>query len=155
MYAKAAFVFWTCLILYIFTLCTVTYVGVYLTYIAIPIIAISGLVMKCSTPTPDQQEVIDSTKSLGKEVNALLGEANHSLRQFNELSQLKRERTSHLVEKVTKLKHECLSIDLNGDCVYGASPQRVKEINTQVGVIEKQIDVIKSACEVEVESKYN
>lgn len=155
MYAKAAFVFWTCLILYIFTLCTVTYVGVYLTYIAIPIIAISGLVMKCATPTPEQQEVIDSAKSFGKEVNTLFGEANHSLRRFNELSQLKRERTAHLVEKVIKLKQECLPIDLNGDGNYGANPQRVKEINTQIRVIEKQIDVIKSACEVEVESKYN
>ena len=50
MHEKSTFVFWTALILYLITLFTVSYVGVYLTYIAIPIIVISGLIMKLTSP---------------------------------------------------------------------------------------------------------
>ncbi len=42
----AEFIFWTTLILYLITLFSVPYVGVYLTYVAIPIIIISGLICK-------------------------------------------------------------------------------------------------------------
>ena len=38
--------FYTTLILYVPTLLTVSYVGVYLTYVAIPVIVVSGLLMK-------------------------------------------------------------------------------------------------------------
>lgn len=43
---KAQFVFFITLFLYLVTLASVPYVGVYLTYIAIPIIIISGLIAK-------------------------------------------------------------------------------------------------------------
>ncbi|MDD5371875.1 MAG: hypothetical protein PHO62_00430 [Sulfurimonas sp.] len=43
---KAEFIFVITLILYLITLFTVPYVGVYLIYVAIPIIVISGLIAK-------------------------------------------------------------------------------------------------------------
>jgi hypothetical protein len=43
---KAEFVFIVTLVLYLVTLFTVPYVGVYLTYVAIPTIVISGLIAK-------------------------------------------------------------------------------------------------------------
>lgn len=43
---KIEFIFWATLILYIITLVSVPYVGVYLTYVAIPVIIISGLICK-------------------------------------------------------------------------------------------------------------
>ncbi len=53
-YEKASFVFFTTLILYIITLCTVSYVGVYLTYITIPVIVISGLIMLINAPKEEK-----------------------------------------------------------------------------------------------------
>lgn len=50
MYKTFAFIFWTTLALYLVTLFTATYVGVYLTYVAVPVIVLSGLVMKFSKP---------------------------------------------------------------------------------------------------------
>lgn len=50
MYKGFAFVFWITLGLYLVTLFTVPYVGVYLTYVAVPVIILSGLVMKFSKP---------------------------------------------------------------------------------------------------------
>jgi len=43
---KVEFIFWSILILYIVTFISVPYVGVYLTYVAIPSIVISGLICK-------------------------------------------------------------------------------------------------------------
>jgi len=54
MYKGFAFVFWTTLSLYLVTLFTVPYVGVYLTYVAVPVIVLSGLVMKFSKPRSEQ-----------------------------------------------------------------------------------------------------
>lgn len=54
MYKAFAFIFWTTLGLYLVTLFTVPYVGVYLTYVAVPVIVLSGLVMKFSKPRSEQ-----------------------------------------------------------------------------------------------------
>ncbi len=45
LHKTARIAFWLTLALYLLTLFTVDYVGVYLTYIAIPIIVVSGLIM--------------------------------------------------------------------------------------------------------------
>ena len=44
MHEKASFIFSITLILYLITLFTVSYVGVYLTYVALPVIIISGFI---------------------------------------------------------------------------------------------------------------
>jgi c-di-AMP phosphodiesterase-like protein len=100
MYEKSAFVFWVTLILYIITLSTVSYVGVYLTYIAIPIIVISGLIMMFFKPKPKTKEILDELSMFAKEVNQaknkILNEVNSSLSQFNEKSELIRIKTEGL-----------------------------------------------------------
>lgn len=50
LYDKSSILFWWTLILYLITIFTVSYVGVYLTYVAIPVIVISGLIMYCTAP---------------------------------------------------------------------------------------------------------
>lgn len=50
MHEKANFVFWITLVLYLITLFTVSYVGVYLTYIALPVIIISGFIAYVTRP---------------------------------------------------------------------------------------------------------
>jgi len=54
MYKASTFVFLVTLGLYLMTLLTVSYVGVYLTYIALPVIVISGLSMKFSKPRAEK-----------------------------------------------------------------------------------------------------
>lgn len=54
MHDKAGFVFYTTLALYLITLYTVSYVGVYLTYVALPVIVISGLIMYWTTPEDEE-----------------------------------------------------------------------------------------------------
>lgn len=54
MHDKAEFVFVTTLILYLITLFTVSYVGVYLTYVALPVVGISGLIMYWARPKKEE-----------------------------------------------------------------------------------------------------
>jgi len=75
MYKAAAFVFWTTLVLYLITLATVSYVGVYFTYVAVPVIITSGLVMKlCSLSSKEsgigEDEEIEMVAVLSKKVRS-------------------------------------------------------------------------------------
>ncbi len=49
-YEKSSVIFWLTLIIYLITLFAVSYVGVYLTYVAVPTIIISGFFMYCTRP---------------------------------------------------------------------------------------------------------
>ena len=62
MHEKANFVFTLTLILYLITLFTVSYVGVYLTYIALPVIVISGLILYMTEPKNNTTEQASSEK---------------------------------------------------------------------------------------------
>ena len=87
MHGMASLVFWLTLILYCITLFTVTYVGVYLTYIAIPLIVLSGLVMKFTKPNPKTEKAYNEVKStvheMGKAANSFLTDANSSLKELS------------------------------------------------------------------------
>ncbi len=75
MYEKAAFVFWTTLGLYLLTLFAVSYVGVYLTYVAIPIIVLSGLVMLISKP---KKQTLDGVRKVKGAAKSTLEEAKEA-----------------------------------------------------------------------------
>ena len=49
-YKKSSVIFWLTLVLYLVTIFTVSYVGVYLTYVAVPTIVVSGFLMYCTRP---------------------------------------------------------------------------------------------------------
>lgn len=76
MYEKAAFVFWLTLGLYLVTLFSVSYVGVYLTYVAIPFIALAGLVMLMTKPKKETTEAVSRVKGAAKNT---LDEAKQAL----------------------------------------------------------------------------
>jgi hypothetical protein len=50
LYEKSSATFWVTLIVYILIWCTVSYVGVYVTYVAGPLLLISGVIMWLSSP---------------------------------------------------------------------------------------------------------
>lgn len=74
MHEKAKFVFTLTLILYLITLFTVSYVGVYLTYIALPVIVISGLIMYITEPKNDTIEQENSKENRIEEIERRLKE---------------------------------------------------------------------------------
>ena len=70
MHSKFLFISLATLALYILTLCTVTYVGVYLSYIAIPIIIIFGVLALMTKPKNGTLEaIIQATNNEMKELN--------------------------------------------------------------------------------------
>jgi len=168
MHAKASFVFWLTLFLYLLTLFTVSYVGVYLTYIAIPILVISGLIMKCSTPKPEHKEIIDNSKSVlkeaGKTANSLLSEANNTLEEFNSslerynrVNELVRERSKIIRECTQSLKLEKISLEYAlKNCETFEEKQRVisqiQAIELKIDSNNKSIEKIREACQIEVKA---
>lgn len=71
MHKYMAYIFWSTLVLYIVTLCTVSYVGVHLTYVAVPVIIVSGLLMKLFKP----KVTVTKSEKVIKGVLGGLGEA--------------------------------------------------------------------------------
>ena len=170
MYEKASYVFWITLFLYIVTLLTVSYVGVYLTYVAIPLIVLSGLIMKFSTPSTRSQEIIDGTKStideIGNttdnflnEVNSALNSFNNSLDNYNLKTKLINERTKNLKEEIHKIKLAKSAPEIKFDYAKTIEEKNkykelVNNFNTQITQLENKIEDIKKACELEVAMKH-
>jgi hypothetical protein len=169
MHAKATFIFWLTLILYLVTLFTVTYVGVYLTYGAIPVLILSGLVMKFSTPKPKHKKIIDDSKSainqLGKTTNDILGGANSlldgfnkSLGEYNEINALVQERAVSYKNKIQALKLEKVPFEIKAKYAKNQSEkldleQKIKQINEQIESNKQSVEHICQACELEVKVK--
>lgn len=76
MYKISSFVFWLTLILYGVTLATVTYVGVYLTYVTIPVIVISGIIMFISHPKDEKVDNAVNLENINKKIEKLEKELN-------------------------------------------------------------------------------
>lgn len=55
MHKIAQFIFWSTLLLFAAILASAPYVGVYLTYVAIPVIVISGLIVRWTKPKPPKE----------------------------------------------------------------------------------------------------
>jgi len=158
-YEKASYVFWITLFLYIATLLTVSYVGVYLTYIAIPLIILSGLIMKFSTPSKRSQEIIDVTNSTIIEArNAtdnLLNDFSNSLNNYNLKTKLINERTRNLKEEVHKTKLAKAIPEIKLDYAKTLEEKsKYKELvngfNKKITQLENEIEDIKKECELEV-----
>jgi len=167
MYEKSAFVFWVTLILYIATLLTVSYVGVYLTYIAIPLIVISGLVMKFSQPKQETQktiatvanstaEVLNATTGILEDFNSFLqDEINEPLALYNKKQTLISERTKKYLDKIHELKIQKIPLEVK--LRYTKTNEEMDGYNNQVNLIdikilelENKIEAIKEECELEV-----
>lgn len=163
MYEKSFFVFWVTLILYLITLGTVTYVGVYLTYIAIPMIVISGLVMLLSKPKPETQKVLDSVSSLTKEArqatNEILNDTRTSLAQFNEKHKVIHEHTKELRERkhqlsLAKIKPE-VALQSEQDVMRRKElASTISNIDRDIREIDSSISQIERECEKQIERKY-
>jgi uncharacterized protein YoxC len=165
MYEKSAFVFWTTLVLYCITLVTVSYVGVYLTYFALPVIIISGLFMKFSKPNKKTQEVLDITKSTIKEAgkatndllnagNSALEEFNSKLESYNKKVRLIGERTQDLKEEIRSLRLERIPHSVSLDYAKTKEEKEkyknlVDSLNAEISILEQRILVIKQECELE------
>ncbi len=166
MHSKASFVFWLTLALYLVTLFTVTYVGVYLTYIALPILVISGLIMKCTKPKPEVQKLYDDSKSAATQalvgtsnfldsVSEGLSEFNKSLEAENKIYELVRERTKAYKDKVQSLKVEKIPFEMKLSHAELGSEKRnlqneIERIDREIELNNKHIEQIKIACELEV-----
>lgn len=165
MYEKAAFVFWTTLGLYLLTLFTVSYVGVYLTYVAIPFIAISGLVMVIAKPSKASQAKLDNAKIIAHETSQIisigadkLGKSMENLGNQALVSsiqwKLERERCKPIEEKIEKKKakiSEAMSKARLSEISYEACQSQSNELKDDIKTLESHLDSLRRQCRREAE----
>ena len=165
MYEKAAFVFWTTLGLYLLTLFTVSYVGVYLTYVAIPFISLSGLVVLIAKPSKKNQARIDKAKMVAKESSqALSSSADKFGKSMEELGnqalvssiqwKLERERCKPIEEKIEKKGariSELMSKARLSEISYEEYQSQSNELKDDIKTLEKHLDLLRRQCKMEAE----
>ncbi len=160
------FVFWCTLCLYLITLCTVSYVGVYLTYIAIPLLVLSGLVMKYTNPNSKSTKNINFEKSTLTHVGTVMNEAldgvnivlndfNKDLADYNKINFLVKDRAKQYKDQVQKLKIEKIPLEIKLKYAKSSDEKndidfKIDKLNKEIELNEEQIEKIRYECELEV-----
>ncbi len=163
MHEISKFTFWIMLVLYVATLVFVTYVGVYLTYVAIPIIVISGLVMTITKPKNESGTGLLSTiNELGgaattvlEEATSFLDEINTSLEKHNRTQLLIIERTKFHRDEIRQLKLKMVEPKINLKYASNEGERQqykvaIDEIDVSIKELERKILSTKKQCEIEV-----
>ena len=167
MHEKAAFIFWVTLILYVTTLFTVSYVGVYLTYIAIPFIALSGIVMLIAKPSKKSQENIDQIKATAKSTTeaASVGLQNFST-SIDELSKsalvssiklrLESEKCWPIEKRINQKEEKKRDIRKNFVSSRSSSTeyrQDLKEVDEDIETLKAYLLKVRAECANEADRK--
>ncbi|EMJ6428656.1 hypothetical protein RJO18_001600 [Enterobacter hormaechei] len=159
MYSVSKYIFYTTLILYVLTLLTVSYVGVYLTYVAIPVIVVSGLLMKLLGKSKSKSgEVSNIVARMLNETNAGLERFNEDMHWFNEKNRIINEKTKPLNERIHAIRMKMIEPEVK--LKYESDPEKRKTLNAliesmekDIRIIESQKDEIKMAIEIDIARK--
>ena len=169
MHTKASVVFWLTLILYLITIATVSYVGVYLTYIAIPIIVVAGLVMTLTKPSTKAQKtlgnvsstIIESSKAIDNGlsvVNGTIKNFNEKLQKYNSKNELIKKRTAELKEKIQQIKIKRIKPEIAYKYAKTTEEEKqqldiISKYDREIDILEEKIYIIEQECEHEVYTK--
>lgn len=156
MYAFSKYVFYATLILYVLTLLTVTYVGVYLTYVAVPVIIISGLLMKLSAKKrKDPGPVSTAVANVLSDANTGLSHINESLQWYNEKIRIINEKTEPHNKRIRDIKMKMIEPEVM--LKHERDPEKIKILEAQlesmeqdISEIESQKDEIKMVVEIDI-----
>lgn len=165
MYEKAAFVFWTTLGLYLLTLFTVSYVGVYLTYVAIPFISLSGLVMLIAKPSKASRAKIDKAKATGREASQAISysakKLGESMEDFSNQVlvssiqwKLESERCKPIEEKIVNKKSkisEAMSKVRLSEISYEEYQRNSSDLEDDIKTLESHLALLRRQCRIDAE----
>lgn len=119
--------FYTTLILYVLTLLTVSYVGVYLTYVAIPVIVVSGLLMKLLGKRKSKSgEVSNVVARVLNDTNVGLERFNEGMHWFNEKNRIINEKTKPLNEQIHAIRMKMIEPEVK--LKYESDPEKEKHL---------------------------
>jgi hypothetical protein len=159
---KAAFVFFVTAVLYGLTLATSSYVGVYLSYVALPILLISGYIMlfggRQAKPAPKSAslfvESMDAVSGLLGDFNDAMDGLNDDLARTNRKNELKRQRTEkeRAAEKELRLRRVEWDAHLryaNSDDDRARARQELAAIDAQLATLRAAMMAIEKQCEID------
>ena len=148
---------------------SLSYVGVYLTYVAIPLIVFSGLLMVFTKSKQEKKEVVKKKSPLSEviktttsgleQISGALDEANTNLERFNKTQALITERTRMQRNKVLDLRKQKIEPEINLRYTKNESERTeikglIADVDSRIKEIEKEIEEIKRRCEIEVAREF-
>lgn len=165
MYSWCKYIIHITLILFVLTLLTVSYVGVYLTYIALPVIIVSGLLMKITK----KKKVIQEIEPVSSTLTIILNEANSGLERFNagmdcfnesmhwfnEKNRIINERTQPHNERIRAIRRRMIEPEVRFK--YEEDPDKRKLLSASISKMEEEMrgidrekEKVKMAVEIEI-----
>ncbi|EOD77326.1 hypothetical protein D515_03990 [Grimontia indica] len=160
MHSVAKFVFWTTLTLFLITLATASYVGVYLIYVAIPLIVISGLMMKFIKPKAKERKppnkyllawtnFWNAAGAAVETVNAGMQSVNRELDAFNQKMEVRNKKLRVLCDEHTLLCNTLLDTKYpDGDTELeqdqSAKEALVKDLERRIALVSAKMDEVKA-----------
>lgn len=158
----AAFIFVLTALLYGVTLASVSYVGVYVTYVALPLLLVFGCLAvfggekekpKAKAPSLITESLIAVTGVLG-ELNEALDGVNDGLARFNRANELKRERgqNERALERQLRTQRAKWEVHLN----YASSADERIQARAELAIVDAQLATVRAGlaaiykrCELE------
>lgn len=156
MHRLFTFVFYITLALYLITLLTVSYVGVYLTYIALPLIVVSGLLMRLTRRKPQAPGPVSTAVATAlSDAHEGIGRVNDSLQWFNEKNRLVRERCAPLNTRIQTLRRAMIEPEVKVKYEQDAQRKRammdeITRLEQDIAALEAQKEVIRESVEIEI-----
>lgn len=156
MHRFSLYVFWGTLSLYLITLFFASYVGVYLTYVAIPVILVFGLILRFTSKhqkkSPRHKKIVDIA---GKSVVAIdywLNETLNVLDKKNMKLSFHESKIKPLELEIFQRKTELIEIEFA--CTRPENINHVENLLKQKLKIENDIGILKLELE-KAEKQYN
>ncbi|ROP62529.1 hypothetical protein EDF81_1023 [Enterobacter sp. BIGb0383] len=159
MHSLSKYVFYSTLILYILTLLTVSYVGVYLTYVAIPVIVVSGLLMKMFSKKSSRSGAVSATVAkVFNDANTGLERFNENMYWYNEKNRIIGEKVEPYNERIQAIRAKMIEPEVK--LKYETDPEKRKilaacldSLEEGIREIESEKDQIKMAVEIDIAHK--
>jgi hypothetical protein len=146
---KAAFVFFLTALLCGIAVASLSYVGVWVSYVGLPILLVSGYFMVFGSPkteTPVRSpslivEAMGAVSGLANDFSDAMDGVNNDLARFNRKNELKRERTEkeRIVERELRLQRAKCDVRLR----YASSIEEKRAAQTELDAVDKQLTAIR------------
>jgi hypothetical protein len=159
---KAAFIFFLTALLCGITVASVSYVGVYVTYVGLPILLVSGYFMvfgrsetKAAAKSPSLVVAsMSAVSGLLGDFNDAMDGVNHDLAQFNRKNELKRERTEkeRAAERELRLQRAKCDVRLryaNSQQEKLTAQRELAALDKQLAALQETMVAIEKQCEID------
>ncbi len=146
------YIFYTTLFLYLLTLVFASYVGVYLSYVAIPVIVITGLLRKFTPPSHKEKSMLSNVKSATAAASSVIDVAasdfNSEVEKLNKKMAFKSEVIKPLMNSLSQEKIVLVELQFERESAQDRNlicllDEKIKKVEFDIVKLEREISLAK------------